>query len=540
MLPPSPVRRLVLVPLVVAIAAALAVLAPALALLTAAFSLVRRRLRKEDGVAAGRRHRMRALRVVCFALVWALGETAALTVMLCLWIVSGFGGRLDTEPYQSRHYGVMRWFLALIYRTAERVCGLRVTVTGPMTTDEGRPLIVLSRHAGPGDSLLLVHHLLSACDRRPRVVMKETLQLDPSVDVLANRLPNAFIRRQRGIATPHTELIKRLAASLDPRGALLIFPEGGNWTPQRWRRAIARLRRRHRDDLAERAAAMPNVLPPRHGGAFAAIAACPAADVIFVAHTGLDRLVSVRDVWQSLSGDILVRAHWWRVPAAGVPRDADYEAQLRWLYDWWQRVDAWITAQNPSQQALSRSDPEILYPERKPLTPDASPLFRQVADGLDVVPVRVANEGGVVVLVVLRPYPRLVQDRDAEGAGRFAKCPDRLPVRRGEGDVRLAEAVPCRLRPDPEVRPVRRPVTDRDTEVHDSLSAKRREDRVIERSAGRHVGALDTQVVEHGDHCRSPVPIRHLRHRRQLIIEFSQCGVPGLTASLEPRTTHGR
>ena len=504
MLPPRPVRRLVLVPLVVAIAGALAALALPLALLSAAFNLVRHRLRKEDGVGTGRRHRMRALRVVCFALVWAVAETAVLTVMLCLWIVSGFGGRLDTEPYQTRHYVIMRWFLDLIYRTAERTCGLRVTVTGPTEAPANRPVIVLSRHAGPGDSLLLVHHLITSCARRPRVVMKETLQLDPSVDVLGNRLPNAFIRKKRGGISPHTDLISRLAASLDPSGALLIFPEGGNWTPQRWRRAIARLHRRHRDDLAERAAAMPNVLPPRLGGAFAAIGACPAADVIFVAHAGLDRLVSVRDVWQSLSGDLLVQAHWWRVRAADVPRDADDEARLRWLYDWWQRVDAWITAQDPSQQALSRSDPEILHPERTPLTPDASSLSRQVADSLDVVPVRVAQEGGVVVLVILRPYPRLVQDRDADGARRFAERQDRRTVRRGEGDVGLAETVPCRLRPDPEGRPVRRAVTDRHAEVHDPPPAKRREDRVVERSAGRHVGALDTHVIEHGDHCRSP------------------------------------
>lgn len=245
MLPPSPVRRLVLVPLVVAIACALAALALPLALLSVAFNLVRHRLRKEDGVATGRRHRMRALRVVCFALVWAVAETAVLTVMLCLWIVSGFGGRLDTEPYQTRHYGIMRWFLDLIYRAAERTCGLRVTVTGPTEAPANRPVIVLSRHAGPGDSLLLVHHLITSCARRPRVVMKETLQLDPTVDVLANRLPNAFIRKKRGGTSPHTDLISRLAASLDPRGALLIFPEGGNWTPQRWRRAIARLHRRH-------------------------------------------------------------------------------------------------------------------------------------------------------------------------------------------------------------------------------------------------------------------------------------------------------
>ena len=56
-------------------------------------------------------------------------------------------------------------------------------------------------------------------------------------------------------------------------------------------------------DLAARARNMPNLLPPRAGGALAAITACPAADVIFVAHAGLDQLVSVADVWRSLPMD---------------------------------------------------------------------------------------------------------------------------------------------------------------------------------------------------------------------------------------------
>jgi 1-acyl-sn-glycerol-3-phosphate acyltransferase len=340
MLPPSGVRRLVSAPLVVVMAIALAVLAPPLAILSLAFHLVRQRTKPG-------RH-MRALRVVCFALVWFLGETAALTVCLCLWIVSGFGGRLDTEPYRNRQYGVMRWFLEVLYRAARHTCGLHVEVAGPpeaeTETRDDRPLIVLSRHAGPGDSLLLVHHLLTACGRRPRIVMKASLQLDPSLDVMANRLPNAFVHRRRG---PHsTAEIRRLAAGMDPGSALVLFPEGGNWTPLRWRRAVAQLRRRNLNNYAERAVAMPRLLPPRPGGAFAAIGACPSADVVFVAHTGLDRLVSVRDVWQGLSADVVVRARWWRVPAAEVPRAAGHEAQVGWLYDWWERMNAWITSED--------------------------------------------------------------------------------------------------------------------------------------------------------------------------------------------------
>jgi 1-acyl-sn-glycerol-3-phosphate acyltransferase len=348
MLPPTPIRRLLLVPLVVVIACALAALTPAVALLTAAFNLISRRTRPE------RPRRSRLLRVTWLGLAWSAGETAALTVSLCLWLVSGFGGRLDTEPYQARNYAVIKWFLDLIYRVAGRACGLSVTVAGPPEAGPSgdRPLIVLSRHAGPGDSLLLIHYLLSVCERRPRVVMKATLQLDPSMDILANRVPNAFLHRAGSHhVSHHVDQIRRLAVSLDGGSALAIFPEGGNWTPHRWRRAIDRLRRGGRPDLAERAAAMPNVLPPHASGALAAIEACPAADVIFVAHTGLDRLVSVRDVWRGLRADMEIRARWWCVPSASVPRAVSRETQLTWLYDWWQRIDAWITAENSDTAA---------------------------------------------------------------------------------------------------------------------------------------------------------------------------------------------
>jgi 1-acyl-sn-glycerol-3-phosphate acyltransferase len=344
MLPPTLVRRFALVPLVVVIAACLVALTPLVALASWASALVRRW--------TGHGHRSRPLRVAWLALTWSVGEMAALTVLLCLWIVSGFGGRLDTEPYRARHYAVMERFLNQIYRAAERACGLRVEVTGPPdeALADDRPVIVLSRHAGPGDSLLVVHHLLTVCGRQPRVVMKATLQLDPSLDVVANRVPNAFLRRRpSGVRLgdrQQVEQIRRLAAGLGNRDALLIFPEGGNWTPLRWRRAIERLRRQGQAELARRAAAMPNLLPPRAGGAFGAIGACPTADVIFVAHTGLDKLVSVRDVWQSLRTDVTVHARWWQVPAAEVPRGADHETQVAWLFDWWERLDGWITEES--------------------------------------------------------------------------------------------------------------------------------------------------------------------------------------------------
>jgi 1-acyl-sn-glycerol-3-phosphate acyltransferase len=364
MLPPRLIRRLVLAPLVVVLALAFIVLSPFLALLALVFGLAAR----------SRPGRMRSLRLTCFALIWFIAETATLFGLLGLWIVSGFGGRLRTEPYQTRHYAVVRWFLDVMYDGAVRTYGLRLEVDEPeLTPDEriarlARPIIVLSRHAGPGDSFLLIHELLSVYGRRPRVVMKSALQLDPSLDVLGNRLPNVFIQHSKVGESRFTEQIERLAAGLGPTGALVIFPEGANWTPGRWRRGIRRLEHAGRGDLAAKAKDMPNLLPPRAGGTLAAIAACPDADVIFVAHAGLDNIVSVRDVWRNFPIDQLIKARWWRVPHDAVPRTATHDAQVQWLYDWWKLIDSWITENRPGGVAVPDGVPEPANDTAEPVT----------------------------------------------------------------------------------------------------------------------------------------------------------------------------
>jgi len=311
-------------------------------------------------------------------------ESAALVASLGLWLASGFGGRIRSEVSMERHYGLIRWFLDNLYQRAIRVFQLTVEVDEPPATPEelaarlSRPVIVLSRHAGPGDSFLLVHQLLARYQRRPRIVMKAALQFDPSIDVVINRLPHAFVRPRRAAAAEADELprprppattlvevgptdgeapgggltdtvvieeIRRLAAGLGPTGALVIFPEGGNFTPARRRRGIRRLEESRRFILARRARGLANLLPPRSGGVYAAIDAAPTADVIFVAHTGLDDLITVGDIWRALPMEQIIRARWWRVPADEVPRDRD--EVVRWLYDWWERIDEWIKVNRP-------------------------------------------------------------------------------------------------------------------------------------------------------------------------------------------------
>jgi 1-acyl-sn-glycerol-3-phosphate acyltransferase len=200
-------------------------------------------------------------------------------------------------------------------------------------------MVVLSRHAGPGDSFLLVHTLMNRDHlRQPRIVLKDLLQLDPLIDVYLNRLPNHFVAAGAGVRSETA--IADLARGMGDRDALLIFPEGANFTPQRRFRAIQRLRDRKLVAAVRRAEAMRHVLPPRPAGVTAALDAAPHADVVFVAHTGLEHLSTVRDIWRGLPTDKTLYLRWWFVPAAEVPREET--EQTDWLYQWWETIDGWI------------------------------------------------------------------------------------------------------------------------------------------------------------------------------------------------------
>jgi 1-acyl-sn-glycerol-3-phosphate acyltransferase len=241
------------------------------------------------------------------------------------------------------HYGLVRFYLSEMFSLCQVVLKVRVAVDGPAPESyTGRPLIVCCRHAGPGDSFLLVHALVNWYDREPRIVLKDTLQWDPAIDVVLNRVPSRFIRPGHD---PEETIahIRELATALDDNDAFVIFPEGGNFTPRRRERAIARLHRLGLHRMAERAQRMMHVLAPRPGGLLAALEAAPDADVVWVAHTGLDDLASVADLWRALPMDRAIQMRWWQVPASDVPPGRD--AQVDWLFEWWERIDTWITAQ---------------------------------------------------------------------------------------------------------------------------------------------------------------------------------------------------
>ena len=337
MLPPLIVRRLVLAPALIVLALVALTTLPLVLLVAAALSTV----------LPGR---WRALRLTWMALLYLALEVFGLVVLFVLWVASGFGWKIRSPRFQLAHYALVRWYLQILFWECRRVLHVRVSVDGPPPPAyDGRPLLILSRHAGPGDSFLVVHALINWYAREPRIVLKDTLQWDPAIDIVLNRLPNRFIRPQPAGGELVEKQVGELSRNLDENDAFVIFPEGGNFTEHRRKRAIERLRRKGHIDEAEKAERLRNVMAPKPGGVLAALTTAEDADVVFVAHTGVEHMTTVLDVWREIPMDREIEMRWWLVPSDEVPPGK--EERIDWLFEWWSRIDEWISSRQAEAQA---------------------------------------------------------------------------------------------------------------------------------------------------------------------------------------------
>ena len=112
------------------------------------------------------------------------------------------------------------------------------------------------------------------------------------MDVLFNRLPMAFIDPRAAGSQGSIAAIGDLARTMGPGDALLAKPDG---------------------------------------------------HVVVVAHTGLDDLNSVADLWVAIPVDKTLHLRWHEIPGAEVP--TDLPELSTWLFDEWEQIDRWVDAQ---------------------------------------------------------------------------------------------------------------------------------------------------------------------------------------------------
>jgi hypothetical protein len=80
------------------------------------------------------------------------------------------------------------------------------------------------------------------------------------------------------------------------------------------------------------------------------------ADVVFCVHSGFDGIRSFQDFFWGGLIDRTIEVEFWRVPAESIPSDRN--AQARWLYDQWSRVDEWVG----SRSAAAAPAPDAAAP----------------------------------------------------------------------------------------------------------------------------------------------------------------------------------
>lgn len=249
----------------------------------------------------------------------------------------------DSPTWEQDHEAVFLGGLNRAMILAKRWAGFEVELEGRMHFGtEGAPLIAFARHAGPGDSLALAWLLGHTAGRMPKIVLAEALRWDPTVDALLTRMRSYFVPSRTGAGDDRTEGVRALAAGLDSDDVLLLFPEGQNFSPDRRRALISRLREAGQELRARRAISLWNTLPPKTRGVIASLEARPDADVMIVGHAGFGQLTTVGEIWGAIpftNRPFLVQTRTYA--AADVPDEpAAIEA---WIDSEWSAIDEWVT-----------------------------------------------------------------------------------------------------------------------------------------------------------------------------------------------------
>jgi hypothetical protein len=279
----------------------------------------------------------KVLRLLVFVPVVLGTELVALVAAFGLWL---------TSSGADAHYRALGRCVHALVRTASRLFALdpddeiRDWPTDRLRSSN-RALLVLCRHAGPGDSVILLDALINRYGLRPRLVMKKSMRLDPVVDVYFNRLPAAFVSHEDNNGEPAQGSIRHLARDLGRGDTVVMFPEGGNYTPRRHRLAIRHLARAGHHGDAARAHRLRNVMPPRPRGVLAVLDEAE-VDVLVIGHSGIGRIHSIGDMWRSLEDPKPVGIKAWFIPFAEVP--TDHKRRIGWLFDLWTTVDQWVEA----------------------------------------------------------------------------------------------------------------------------------------------------------------------------------------------------
>jgi 1-acyl-sn-glycerol-3-phosphate acyltransferase len=293
-------------------------------------------------VDGARRRRCVALRGAAFVSVYLTCEILGMAAAGALWVWKGVF-RPDAERWTDIHFRLEAWWGATLFRAVVRLFGLRLEIEGDADLGRG-PYLLLVRHASSGDTLLASALVSKPHGLRLRYVLKQELLWDPCLDIVGNRLPNAFVDRFTDDSEVEVSRVQALARDLGSRDGVLVYPEGTRFLQAKRERVLDRFQQNGDAKMLEYARSLAFVLPPRTGGTLGLLEAAPGADVVICAHMGFEGAASIAQIWNGALVNQWIRVQFRRIPRYEIPTGRD--ARTSWILREWQRVDAWIENQH--------------------------------------------------------------------------------------------------------------------------------------------------------------------------------------------------
>ena len=301
-----------------------------------------------------------ASRFLLFLCLYFSTQTFSILLALVIWVFSGRWLGLGKKLFVDWSYTLQRWYGSSLFYGTVRLYGIRLKIDEPPDLNRG-PLMLFIRHASlpdtslPGALFILRHRM------RIRHIMKRELLWDPALDIGGNRIPNYFLRRKA--SDPEKELaeIRQLARDMTANEGIMIYPEGTRFTQAKRNKMIQSLAQKGKAALAEKAAALKNVRPPRVGGSLAILEGNNMkAYAVFCAHIGFEAASKMVDLLNGTLINSTIRVKLWKVPFDQIPKTR--EERIEWLFENWKKIDDWIEL-HKNFDSMSIQDQPVTEPQ---------------------------------------------------------------------------------------------------------------------------------------------------------------------------------
>ena len=239
--------------------------------------------------------------------------------------------RTQAQNFLQANFKLQCWWAGGLEWLGRRIFGIRFEVSGSDAL-VGERVILISRHASIGDTILPVRLYGQPGNRHLRYVLKRELLNDPCLDIVGNRLPNYFVDRFSDDPANERDGVASLLTGLSGCEGVVIYPEGTRFSATKREHVLEKLS----GDERIHAERWTHLLPPRYGGILALLQANQQLDLLFCAHVGLEGSADFYSLMNGSWENSTIKVHFWRVPFDEIPKDLD--GQRNFIIESWDRM----------------------------------------------------------------------------------------------------------------------------------------------------------------------------------------------------------